>query len=437
MRLSKLRKWSFILLGALILTGCKPTSSSSSSSEVQAVMTISDVTIEVEQAAPLTIVFNPISAAGPVTYDIVDETVVRITDDYAIGLKEGVSSVTATSGTMSDTFTVTVTAKTVVIDPIEQFNEYGAITEGLPGFVLSGTNLEAHLVEEDADREGHTDALKFWVEGSPAIDFTLTSSYAAGTTFLSGDYTLSLELIGNPDEVMVVLEGETYSSVDDEVFIGSSRYEKSYFEFTLTRRKAISFSVQVKSAANQDTWGFLDNILLEKGHVAPDIIIPEEDGNLLLDGGFETVGKNANLDANDVWALNIAEGDAALTFWTQSNWPQTGKYALKFSYWPESGSKAIHASLTQNFNVTTAGDYVLSYFIATDGLPLSTFMIADSEGNTIESYPVGTAKSNPYAKRTMPTINLPAGNYQFKMIFAENSQTWAEIDEVKILPVAA
>lgn len=436
MRLSKLRTWSMTLLGVLILTGCKP-AGSSSSSEVTPVMTISDVNIEVEQAAPLAITFSPVSAAGPITYAIADEAVVRITDDYAIGLSVGVSDVTATSGTMSDTFRVTVTAKSVVIDPVEQFNEYGAITEGLPGFVLSGANVESHLVEEDVDREGHPDALKFWVEGSPEIDLTVTSTYAAGATFPSGDYTLSLELIGNPDEIIVMLEGETYSSVDDKVSIGSSDYVKSYFEFTLTRRKAISFSVQIKAAASQDTWGFLDNILLEVGHVAPDVVIPETDGNLLRDGGFEIVGKAANLDQNVLWELNITEPDPALTLWTQSTWPQTGKYALKFSYWPESGTKAISAFVTQHFTVIEAGEYQLSYWIATDGLPLSTFMIADNEGVNVAAYPVGTTKSNPFAKRTMPTLTLAAGDYSFIMMFYENTQTWADIDEVKILPVVA
>ena len=62
MRLSKLRTWSMTLLGVLVLTGCKP-AGSSSSSEVTPVMTISDVNIEVDQAAPLAITFSPVSAA--------------------------------------------------------------------------------------------------------------------------------------------------------------------------------------------------------------------------------------------------------------------------------------------------------------------------------------------------------------------------------------
>lgn len=434
-----------VVLGLFLLSGCKNGSSSAngtslpsdSSALVTGSLAISDVTGEVGDIIPLQITFDPVSVAAQVEYSDYDETIALISDDTVLALKAGETNVRATSRDLSTTFTITISEKTVVTSPLDVFNEYGAITEGLPGFSLTGENVEEHIVENDNDREGHEEALRIYVdESDPAIDFTLTSTYAANNKFPAGDYTLSVELVGNPEEVIVTINEDVYKkSLGDIEVIGGS-YKTSYFEFTLPRESTFDFSLRVTSPANQGTWGYIDNIILQEGHVKPEDTGPEVDeNNLLRDPGFETAGK-VGLANSPVWEVEHIQTGGTYDVKTDG-WAANGTaYSLKLNYWPgSSNAPEIEATVSQTFTVTEDGEYELTYFIATGGFSTSMLYIAQ-EDLVVHSFAVVKRAIDPFDIVPGEKVDLTAGEYTFVIHFKESSNVWAHLDDFLLEKVA-
>lgn len=433
------RKALVLLLGLFILGGCKNSSSSAPvTSSVESSLTITDVTGEVGDIVPLAITFVPVSAAAQITYSNYDESIALITDDTVLMLKAGVTNVTAISRDLATTFKITVTEKVVSVTVLDGFNEYGAILEGLPGFVLTGDNLEAHIVENDADREGHEDALRIYVdETDPAIDFTLTSTYAANHKFPAGDYTLSAELVGNPQEVIVTINEDIYKKSLGEIEVVGGAYKRSYFEFSLTEQSSFDFSLRVTSPANVGTWGYIDNIMLEEGHVKPEETDPEiNEGNLLLDPGFEAAGK-VGIANSPVWAVEHIQTGGTYDVKTDG-WAANGtSYSLKLNYWPDSSSAPeIEATISQTFTVEEDGEYELTYFIATGGFVKSRLYITQAD-EVVHSFAVIKTTIDPFRIVPGEKVDLTAGEYTFVIHFKESSNVWAHLDDFVLEKVSA
>ncbi len=431
MQLSKLSR-RLLLFGALLVTSCTPKPAGS--------LTINDVVATVGDIVPLTITFEPISVASSIVYSNYDTEVATISDDTLLALKAGTTTAKAVSGKLETTFSITVNDRAIPVDPVAKFNEYGEITDGLPGFLLTGDNLEHHIVENDNDREGHEDALRIYVddESDPAINFTLTSTYSANTDFPTGDYTISVEMVGNPDEVIVEVDDTLYKKSENEVDIFTGSYTTSYFEFNLALKRSFAFSIEVSAAAGRDAWGYIDNIVLHNGHIKPEEEEPPVSESLLVDGGFESAGALPNLNDSPVWDVNYIKTAETLMVQTDSWTTNSSRYSFKFSYWPANNSGAPDAEVTvsQTFTVTSAGDYELTYLMATDGLKDSLMYLLQDEvivhNFAVRKTATSAGTFDPIAPET---VTLEAGEYTFVLHLKENTQRWAHFDDFSLLKV--
>ena len=426
-----------LLLATVSLTACGGTSQTpsgtSNTSEVTATMSLDDLVIQVDDAVPLNPVFNPISAASSVTYEIENEDIVSISrSGILLGLAEGVTNVTATSETdLTDTFQVTVNASDE--DPVEQFNTYGQFEDtNIPGWILSGPTASLHIVEGDADRGQEDLQLKLFTgdfnaedENASLIDMTLTLAYEG--EFEAGDYTLVFDLVGVVNDVSLTLEGVTYTKGAGEILMSAGSYRSTYIQFSLASKKALSLSFTFYSPGTQTNWGYMDDVKLELGHTKPVVVVPE-DGNLLSDGSFEVAGSQTEwLDeaTNEYLDWQIAGTLRTGEEVTLNSWAGHEDYSLKYNFWPSASTDKGDVKVFQTFTLDTSTTLNLSYFVASGGITDSHLYI---EVDGVEAYRVLIPNSGSYAQQTLNSISLPAGEVEFGVHIQEGFQTWIHLD---------
>ncbi len=281
-----------------------------------------------------------------VSYSDYDEAVIKIRNGLIRPQSVGETSVTlrCDNAGLTCTFTVTVTEEKGA-SAVEAFCAAGTfdLPDALSLWQLTGETAGQSVLEPDIEGGNETNAFKLWVSENGPIDITMTYVLP---DMPAGDYTFTLNArAGALDELLVMINGTEYRWSQGQIALNRST---SYLVYTLPADGDITFALTAGAASGNAGWGYLDNIAVEMGDTAPDVVVSSDTVNYSFEEGLNG------------WTLTPSEPFAGAVTAYSTTAAATGVYAV--NYWGAAG-KADAFTLSQRVIGLTEGTYTLSVML--------------------------------------------------------------------------